>query len=470
MPGPLRLRIALNAVAAAAAAVAAGLAVAGDGRTQLSVPDPASELSSPPRPASVKGDFTFVSVGDLLYSVPVARSADAELQQVLRILKDGDVAIGNVEGVFFDLRRFRGEAPGSPAILRGQPELAADLKAIGIDMVSTANNHANDWGAEGLLDMDRLLDHARIVHAGDGRTLTQAQSARFLDTPTGRIALVATASTFKEGARAQDAIDGMPARSGISTLRTREIDVVTAETMAHLRAAAGQPEGSGDLSFGGRTYRAGTTAHASYEMNTFDHYALLHAIRAGKQRADLAVFTIHAHENADGMDDNAVGDPADFLVELFHEAIDAGADVVMGGGPHSLRGIEIYKGKPIFYGLGAFFLAGHIQLTQDEQTSYYGPPPRNAPEAPTATARPRGANPSSWYDGVVAVSTFHDGRLREVRLYPLDLGQGAGPGRRGVPHLAAPDSAHRILQVLQKASDAYGTRIRIEGSIGVLEP
>ncbi|MFO1401815.1 MAG: hypothetical protein U1F30_11500, partial [Steroidobacteraceae bacterium] len=64
----------------------------------------------------------------------------------------------------------------------------------------------------------------------------------------------------------------------------------------------------------------------------------------------------------------------------------------------------------------------------------------------------------------------HDGRLREVRLYPLDLGQGAAPGRRGVPHLAAPDSARRILQVLQKASDAYGTRIHIEGSIGVLEP
>ena len=36
-------------------------------------------------------------------------------------------------------------------------------------------------------------------------------------------------------------------------------------------------------------------------------------------------------------------------------AIDAGADAFLGTGVHVLRGIEIYKGRPIFYGLGEFF-------------------------------------------------------------------------------------------------------------------
>ena len=47
--------------------------------------------------------------------------------------------------------------------------------------------------------------------------------------------------------------------------------------------------------------------------------------------------------------------PPDFLIELAHKSIDSGADAFVGHGPHLLRGIEIYKGKPIFYDLGEFF-------------------------------------------------------------------------------------------------------------------
>lgn len=449
--------------------LASGVVHAAEQSGRLIVPNPKSIASGAPKPASIKGTFTLVSVGDLLYSRPVSGNPDGELRKVLDIVKAADVAIGNQEGVFFDLKNFGGEAPGSPAILRGELELAADLKAIGIDMVSTANNHSNDWDSEGLVAMEKLLGKAGVVHAGGGRTLADARAARFLQTPMGRVALVATASTFKEGATAQDAIDGVPSRTGISTLRTRAINVVTQETMAHLRAAAGAAESTGDLSFGGALYRVGLTPRVTYEMNTFDHYEILKAIREGKQKADLAVFTIHAHENADGMDDERIGDPGDFLIELFHDAVDAGADVIMGGGPHSLRGIEIYKGKPIFYGLGVFFINADIYLTQEERTRHYGPAPTSAPAAPTATARPNGANPASWYDGIVATTTFRNGAVKEIRLYPLDLGQAGGPGRKGLPHLASPERARAILESLQRASAAYGTTIAIENSVGVLQ-
>ena len=48
------------------------------------------------------------------------------------------------------------------------------------------------------------------------------------------------------------------------------------------------------------------------------------------------------------------------MTEIAHAAIDAGADVVIGHGPHYSLPVEVYRGKPIFYGLGSFsFHTGH---------------------------------------------------------------------------------------------------------------
>jgi poly-gamma-glutamate synthesis protein (capsule biosynthesis protein) len=138
-------------------------------------------------------------------------------------------------------------------------------------------------------------------------------------------------------------------------------------------------------------------------------------------------------------------------MSLFHGAV-AGADVVMGGGPHSLRGIEIYKGKPIFYGLGVFFINARIVLTQDELTSHYGPPPAVAPPASTATARRGGANPSSWYDGFGATNSCGDGVVSEVRLYPSILDSKEGRTAQGCRTLLR-RSARKILE----AASGFGS-------------
>jgi len=50
----------------------------------------------------------------------------------------------------------------------------------------------------------------------------------------------------------------------------------------------------------------------------------------------------------------------DYMREIAHAAIDAGADIVIGHGPHYSLAVEVYRGKPIFYGLGSFsFHTGH---------------------------------------------------------------------------------------------------------------
>src|SRR5207247_7554630 len=74
-------------------------------------------------------------------------------------------------------------------------------------------------------------------------------------------------------------------------------------------------------------------------------------LRALRAAADVVVASHHWGLSEDVLD---------YQVEIAHAAIDAGADVVMGHGPHYACAIEMYRGKPIFYGLGSFsFHTGH---------------------------------------------------------------------------------------------------------------
>jgi poly-gamma-glutamate synthesis protein (capsule biosynthesis protein) len=438
--------------------------------------EPEDFLKQPPKPSSIKGDFSLVSIGDLLYSCPMAKRPDAALQKVVRLIRSGDVTIANREGM--TLAPDTHAASYGTGLLWAEGSLPADEKAMGIDMVSLANNHGMDWGEKGLADTIRLHRQAGIVTAGAGDDWQQALAAGMLATAKGRIALVSTASTFGPNARANDAYGRTAARPGISTLRTRTIQLVDAGEFAKIRSLATElasplkpapAPGAKEIDFNDQIYRLSDHAALIYEMNLYDHAALLKSIRDAKQHADLVVFTIHAHESATGMDDDTPA-PPNFLIRLFHDAVDAGADVIMGGGPHSLRGLEIYKGKPILYGLGAFFINGEVEASQEmaldlfPDATGHAPPPR----PPERSVRP-GGNPASWYDGIVAITDYQDGAAKRVRLYPLDLGNTYDRSRRGIPHFASPDDARRILQDLQRDSAPFGTKIRIEGSIGIVD-
>jgi len=438
--------------------------------------DPLDFLQAPPKPSTLKGKFSLVGVGELLYSRPMADRDDPELQKVLEIVRAGDVAIANREGPIFDAETFSATGYGH-GMLWGDGSLGRDTKAMGIDMVTLANNHSTDWGEAGLLETQRLHEEAGIVTVGAGRNLQEARRAGILDTPQGRIALVGTASTFKANATANDAVGMVGARPGISTLRTRTIRRVDAQQMAAIRklasdfASTRRPAPAADareVTLGDQIYRLADTPGLAYEMDLYDHAGLLKAVRDAKEEADLVVFTIHAHESPTGMDDDTPT-PPDFLMTLFRNTVDAGADVVLGHGPHSMRGIEIYKGKPIFYGMGVFFINGEIKALQESMFRMFpdasGRPPPPPPRE--RSVRP-GGNPATWYDSVVAVTDFEDGKPVQVRLYPLDVGNTYDRSRRGIPHLADPENARRILADVQRYSEPFGTRIEIEDNIGII--
>ena len=169
----------------------------------------------------------------------MANSPDHEFQKVVELIQRGDVTIGNQEGVFFDLDAFKGQGYGN-GLLWGEGTLAKDMKAMGVRMVSVANNHSTDWGPEGLLETRRLLDEAGIVH-GTGMEAEHFQEARkagILTTAKGRVALISVASTFKPNAGANDTVGEVPSRPGISILRTRKVNLVTEDQMALIRKLA----------------------------------------------------------------------------------------------------------------------------------------------------------------------------------------------------------------------------------------
>src|SRR3546814_12313963 len=101
----------------------------------------------------------------MLYSYPKADYADPALQRVIDKVRKADIAVSNQEGVFLDLSTFDGTGYGLGQ-LWGEGTLATDMKAMGLDLVSVANNHSTDFGPDGLRQSMRLLEDRKSVVEG----------------------------------------------------------------------------------------------------------------------------------------------------------------------------------------------------------------------------------------------------------------------------------------------------------------
>lgn len=429
--------------------------------------------------ATVRDGFCFAAVGDFIGPFrPEVPLHNADFEQVCQHLRTADVALGNQEGSIFDLDGFGGHraAEHGGGYPLSDAVTAQDIRAMGITVMSKANNHATDWGLEGLRATEQALKAAGIACAGSGASRAAARAAVYLETPRGRVGVVAAASTFTPMSEAGNTEDHIRARPGISAIRARPVVVVPAPEMAAMQALA-QALGASDtldswfsrsdteLRFGEQRFRLGKAAGLVHDVDESDRREVLRAIRSARQLADFVAFTLHAHESASGSGQDPR--PAAFVQSLLREAVDSGADLATVTGPHVLRGVEIYRGKPLFYGLGSFFL----QLADDR-----GPTAETARTLgvdPWALTKPEAIArqfqlPADWYDSVVATSHFHAGRLREVRLHPLVLDRKPAPRLEGAPRPAPPADAQRILERLRQDCLRWGTALAIENGVGVI--
>jgi len=192
---------------------------------------------------------------------------------------------------------------------------------------------------------------------------------------------------------------------------------------------------------------------------------LCESVEDARHRADVVITSLHCHEGAhDGWNTDV---PADFMVTAAHALIDAGAHVVLGHGPHMLRGIEVYKSRPIFYSLGNFFfMLDSTPRVAPESYELYGLDPDASPSDldhvrnVQPDGRPRGfASDARFWESCVLEIDCSAGRVESVQVHPVSIIREGGRALFGVPALARRDDAGRILDRLAELSKPFGTRI-----------
>ena len=447
---------------------------------------------------SQSGNIRMLLAGEVMPSRRLTPFDEPDYLAPIELTRAADVAFTNLETVV------RTPYEGTPAFTRGTPMTTApvlleDLKWMGFNLLSTANNHMGDFGPDGAIATTEHLRRANLAFAGSGRNLGEARMPGYLDTKAGRVGLVAATTLFKPGEQAAAQGGDIGGRAGVNPLRFSTTHTIDDEGMAALDrigrglglaqdndrarrsfySAQEFPEDAADrITFLGAEFRRGNAFAISTTVDKADAEANLRAIREARRQADWVVYSLHNHEYGGAGRTTAPTKmelewPADFVIEYSRAAIDAGADVVVGHGAHVTLGIEIYKGKPIFYSLGNHILQNDtIELVPAEAYGRFGLG-WDATPADFLDARNGGGTRSfaaypQYWETVTATCVWTAGKLTGLRLHPIDLGFGLPRPQQGRPVLAHGEVAQRTLDRVIRLSRNHGTTIELEGETAVV--
>lgn len=449
---------------------------------------------------SESGDLTLTLGGDTMLTRRLAVYDEPRFLALAELFRGADVGFVNLEG------QVRHWHEGVHNITRGTymttpPALLDDLKWFGVNMVSCANNHAFDYGTDGLIATMRHLDAAGLAHAGTGMNLAEARAPAYLETRNGRVAMVAATATYRPWNAAGAARRDLPGRPGVNPLASSKTYRVDAEAFDALCRASrelgferekerarghfysareiGDDDDSSLEIFGARIARAkdfGIDSRADAD----DLAENLRWVREARRQADWVVFSLHYHEFGGKSLSRAktrteIAEPADFVIDVAHRAIDAGADIFVGHGSHIPLGVEIYKGKPILYSTGNMVFQNEtVRFFPDTAYARFDLGPDATPadflDARTDGGRKGHVAHAGFWENIVVQVKFRKGALAEVRVHPIDQGFGRPRAMRGRPMLADGKVAARVLKRVKDISAIYGTTFTISGGAAVARP
>ncbi len=259
--------------------------------TSTSTPTP-----TPPPPARV----TLLAAGDIEMARVMGQTLLRDpthnpFTTVSALLASADIRFANLEGPLSDQK---GEtmSPNNHLIFTGPPVGADALARGGFTIVSTANNHAWDYGKRALVETIENLDRVGVFHAGTGRTRADARRHVVVERRGLRVAFVAVTDVFNHGPLASHEADEYVARA--------------------------------------------------------DPPVLAESIAAARKDADVVVVSYHGGDEYNDA-------PLTRARTVLHGAIDAGADVVLGHHPHVIQAVEWYANKPILYSMGNLLMQMH---------------------------------------------------------------------------------------------------------------
>ncbi len=425
-----------------------------------------------------------IATGDMFITRRIPREGYEGFEQIRDCIMEHDVKFSNLEMTFH-------RQEGYPAAVSGgtwammEPEALDDIKRFGFNLYNTANNHSGDYGQEGILATIRHLQERDMVFSGTGRNLGEASRACYLETRKARVALISVSSSFHESARAGGQSCEMVGRPGLNPLRfeTRfhvdkdhyemaeelvKLTRVNAEEEDSIKNGYSNPFKEGTLPFGNTgVFILDDSNWIETVPGEEDMARITSEIREARKQADVVFVSFHGHE-FDG-EDTAV--PAMFLETFSRACIDAGADVVIGHGPHELRGIEIYKSGVIFYSLGNFLFETETVGLQPYDAYMNKGMPLDTKVGSYMDNRSKngtvgyGVLENIWR-AVMAGWTMEGGKVTQIQLYPISLGLHDRRPRKGEPRMSGDE---KTLEYLQQLSSPYGTKIRIEGGVGYID-
>jgi poly-gamma-glutamate synthesis protein (capsule biosynthesis protein) len=433
-------------------------------------PQAAPAATAAPAQAPADDGMKFALTGDSIITRKLSVYHEPAFLKLIDLVRGADAALTNLEMLFHDYEPYAMNESGG-TYMRADPALAAELVWAGFDMVSRANNHTGDYGVLGMRLTTQHVAKTGLVQAGVGESLAEAREPKFLDTARARVALISVASTFSDSSRAGRTRGDMPARPGLNPLRFTTTYVLPRERLEALRGVLRDlgiraPESGDSLSAFRSRFMAGDKAETRTVPLPEDLDEIAAAVRNASRLADYTIVAFHTHES-DGPRPN----PPQFLVAFCRAMVDAGADMLVGSGPHALRGIEIYKGKPILYSLGDFIFQNETLLRLPSEN--YESLGLGANMGVGDFDDRRSSNDTRSYpadreiwESVVAVPRWQGKALAELKLYPITLGFGQPRTVRGRPLLADGDLAMKIVGDVIERSKAFGTTVVFENGVG----
>jgi poly-gamma-glutamate synthesis protein (capsule biosynthesis protein) len=252
---------------------------------------PATKTTATPINPATR-EWTLLFTGDVMLSRAVGARMAAQkdwslpFRLIADTLRSADLRYCNLECPISD----RGSNLHHLYSFRADPQAIAGLQAAGFDVVSQANNHAYDWGAEALLDSLERLRAAGIQPVGAGQNILTAHSPLLVNVGCVRIAFLAYVNIDPKEAAAG------PDRPGVAWLDP-------AQALADIRFA----RALADL------------------VIVCPHWGVEYALKPTSEQEALA-----------------------------HQMIDAGADIIVGSHPHVVQPLENYHDHWIAYSLGNF--------------------------------------------------------------------------------------------------------------------
>ncbi len=330
-------------------------------------------------------------VGDLVVMKPLAHVRKRPPGSLLDALDGADLVLGNLEVPLTDVD----DPQRTDIVLRGDPALIPDVAALGADAVSLANNHCGDHGWPALRGMADALERAGVSALGVGRDRDDAFAPRVLAAGGVDVALVAATCV---GLDRYLATDRRPGMAGVRVATTYEPD--------EARLA----------------WEPGTPPRVHTAVDPDDEVRLLQAVRQARDVAPLAVVLVHWGVSwADR--------PERYQRELGLRLVEAGASAVFGCHSHTIQGVEVHDGAPVFHGLGSFVF-GY--------------------EGPLAARMPRDS-------AVALLDVAGDGGVTGARLVLGRL------DANGEPVRAHPERASMLAEIVARNSAGWGAPASLEG-------